>query len=156
MPSKAPTKRSVKKAAAKPLTDKPELDLQVLATYTTKSVSGTSTLKYQFGVDLKSDIHIRIVGSSGKGYVNPDWVQFSVILEILDALPTDASFSSSIFAKALPGHSNNNVGFLTACLINEKVLVPVGGQDKFKWKYLGDADDLLAKVESLKQKKAAK
>ncbi|MBT3203228.1 MAG: hypothetical protein HOM14_06725 [Gammaproteobacteria bacterium] len=151
---KTTIKKPLKKATTKNPQSKSEPDMQVLAVCTTKSVSGSSTLKYQISIDTKSDIHIRVISSSGTGFVNPSYYPLNDILNILVSHPADAPFSSSLLANGLEleGRSNNNAAFITAVLLQEKILVPFGGQDKFKWKY-NSADELLDHIEKLKAKK---
>ena len=114
-----------------------ESDFQILKACTTKTVSGSSTLKYQIGADPSSDIHFRVISSSGSGYVNPIWHSLNDILAVLEAHPSDVPFSSAILAGGLKlkGHSNNNIGFLIAVLLQEQILASFEGEDKFKWRY---------------------
>jgi hypothetical protein len=125
-----------------------------LKTCTTKSVSGSSTLKYQIGTGPNSDIHLRVISSSGSGYVNPIWHSLNDILAVLEAHPIDAPFSSAILAQGLKlkGQSNNNIGFLIAVLLQEKILASFEGEEKFKWRY-NSASKFLEHAENLKSEK---
>jgi len=131
-----------------------ESDIQVLAVCSTESVSGSSTLKYQIGTDANSDIHFRVISSSGSGYVNPIWYSLNEILTILEAHPGNSPFTSLLISSRLKieGRSNNNVGFLVAVLLQEKILVPFEGEEKFKWQF-NSADEFLLRVEKLKSEK---
>jgi hypothetical protein len=156
-----PAKKSVIKKASPKSTRKhqktPGPDIQILAVETCPSVSGSSTLKYQIGMAADSGIHLKVLSSSGSGFVNPTWFTLDGILNILVSHSVNLPIKSSHIAKGLEleGRSRNDAAFLIAVLAANEVLVPFGGQDKFQWKY-ASADEFLARCEKLKAGNASK
>ena len=153
-------KSVVKKTSSKTTKSAPkksEADIQVLSVQTCPSVSGSSTLKYQIGTAADSGIHLKILSSSGSGFVNPTWFALDDILNILVSHSVETSIKSSHLAKGLEleGRSRNDAAFLTGVLAANEILVPFGDQDKFQWRY-ASADIFLAKCEKPKAGNAAK
>jgi len=156
-----PTKSTIKRAVVKKATKKPsktqEQAIQVLSVGSCSSVSGVSTLKYQIGIDADSAIQLKILSSSGSGFVNPTWYPLERILDVLTAHSVKKPIKSSDLTKGLElcGKSRNDSAFIVATLAANDILVPLGGQEKYQWKY-NSADALLAKVEQLKSGNALK
>ena len=155
------TKRSiVKKTTQKSIKSpqkKPGPDIQILAVETCPSVSGSSTLKYQIGTDPESGIHLKILSSSGSGFVNPTLFALDDILNVLVSHSVETPIKSAHLAKGLEleGRSRNDSAFLVAVLLANEILVSFGGKDKFQWKY-ASADTFLAHCEKLKSGNAKK
>ena len=155
MAIKSTVKRSVKKTTPKSAihkpNPKPEEAIQVLAVESCLSVSRASTLKYQIGIDPDSAIHLKVLSSSGSGFVNPTWYPLDRILDVLTAHSVKTPIKSSDLAKGLEleGKSRNDSAFQAALLLANDILVPFGGKEKYHWKY-ASADAFLAKVEQLK------
>jgi hypothetical protein len=59
------TKKSLRKETAIP-------DLTILKTASCPTLSGSSTLEYQFGKDATGKLHLRISGSDGGGFFSKE------------------------------------------------------------------------------------
>lgn len=156
-----PAKKSVTKKALSKSTNrprkKPDPDIQILAVETCPSVSGSSTLNYQIGTAAESGILLKILSSSGSGFVNPTWFALDDILNVLVSHSIETPIKSSHLVKGLKleGRSRNDAAFLAGVLSANEILVPFGGQDNFQWKY-ASADYFLAHCEKLQAGNASK
>ena len=97
-----------------------EKEIRVLRKGTCPSLSGRSTLSYEFGHDGKS-ILFHIADNSGSGHFNSEWIPLNAILDLLHE--TKGPFSLSIFKSLYPGRSINSIGFLGAALKKEGLIV---------------------------------
>jgi len=156
-----PAKKQVIKKASPNSTKSPQKksgpDIQILTVETCPSVSGSSILKYQIGMTAESGIHLKILSSSGSGFVNPTWFALDDILNVLVSHSVEIPIKSSHLAKGLEleGRSRNDSAFLVAVLVANDILVSFVGQDKFQWKYVS-ADAFLAHCEKLKAGNASR
>jgi predicted HTH transcriptional regulator len=84
------------------------------------SLSGLSTLTYKIGCKDDKEVCLSIVGNTGKGVFNKDWVS----LKEIDSMLT--SEKKPITSKSLhglfEGKSSNSAGFILAVLLNEGLL----------------------------------
>jgi len=153
---KSVSKKAFPKSAKSPQ-KKSGPDIQILAVETCPSVSGSSTLKYQIGMSAESSILLKVLSSSGSGFVNPTWFALDDILNVLVSHSVETPIKSSHLAKGLEleGRSRNDAAFLVAVLVANEILVPFGDRDKFQWKY-ASADAFLAHCEKLKAGNASK
>ena len=55
------------------------MTMRILKVDSGPSLSGKSMLTYQVGVDEQGQIHIRILGNTGRGYFSKDWVAHQAI-----------------------------------------------------------------------------
>ena len=156
-----PAKKSVIKKASPKSTKSPQKksgpDIQILAVETCPSVSGSSTLKFQIGMAAESGIQLKILSSSGSGFVNPTWFALDDILNVLVSHSVETPIKSSHLAKGLEleGRSRNDSAFLAGILVANAILVQFAGKDKFQWKY-ASVDAFLAHCEKLKSGNAKK
>jgi len=122
--------------------------ISILKVGTCPSLSGKSKLSYEIGCDAESAIHFRVVGNSGGGQHNVEWVTMEKIGKSLSESTAITSFSlHSIFK----GKSLNNGGFLLAVLKHEG-LVLAPEDEKVRSYQLGDPGKFMAEVKALMEK----
>ncbi|MFT3962234.1 hypothetical protein [Propionivibrio sp.] len=109
---------------------------------TCPSLSGYSELTYHIGCDAKGAIHLRVVGNSGSGKFNPDWVSLSRIESLIAERPDRTTLSAAALRPVFQGKSRNSPSFLFAALLSESIVR--GGPDK-------DSGYLLGEVKAFKQ-----
>lgn len=137
----------------KPSDNTATLDIELVLTHKTKTVSGKSDLTYHIGKDDESNMHIRVWVNSSNGFFSNEWVQLSAIIALLEKQAGE-SFTSFVLEPLFTGKSVNTPGFLVAILLNEGLLALEEGK---KQKYVYDsADGLLAKSQNAKPRKTAK
>ncbi len=124
-------KKAVQKAAApeastkattgKAITTKATtgLPLRILKIARCPTVSGKSTLTYQFGCTPESVIKVRLYGNTGNGFLNQDWIAWTAIQEKLEL---HSPFTSQVLHALFSGKSLNSPGFLMAVLKAEGVV----------------------------------
>jgi hypothetical protein len=71
--------------------------IRVLATRATKSLSGKCEIAYQLGCDHEKQLHLRLLGTSGRGTFSKYWFSFASIDEILTSIP----FASGVVSRSL-------------------------------------------------------
>ena len=97
--------------------------VQVVQSSTCETVSGRSTITYEFGVNPERQAMFRITSNTGGGMFGRDWVVVSALIEILRA-PTNAEEIRAVaFRPLFEGKSINTQSFLLAALLSEKVVV---------------------------------
>jgi hypothetical protein len=135
-----------KKATTK---DKPQSTIQVLKEATCPTSSGKSKLGYQIGIDDSGEIFLTVVSNTGGGFFSAgEWISFSDIQAAIEAWPADAPITSMAFARLYRGKSANNPGFLTAVLVAEGLLEPLG--DRKRVHSACDPTAFLEQIEELK------
>jgi len=105
----------------KPSNDPASKEIEIVSTQKTKTVSKKSTLTYHIGKDEEANQYIRIWVNSGNGYFSNEWIPVSRILEIL-AKHKAGPFTSRILDELFTGKSVNSASFLSAVLLNERML----------------------------------
>jgi hypothetical protein len=83
------------------------------------SLSGKSKLTYKTGLMDDSEICISIVGNTGKGIFNKDWISLE---EIHSLLANQEKVTSGSLHGLFEGKSSNSAGFILAVLLKEGVL----------------------------------
>ena len=81
-------------------------------------------LNYDILHDDKQNIYLRFVSNSGGGFFSPDIIALTAIKDVLQKLPTEKVFSSTVFNCLFVGKSANNASFLAAVLRQEGMLCP--------------------------------
>lgn len=121
--------------------------VRILKTATCPSLSGKSKLTYNIGCNTAGEIGFCIVLNSGGGLFNKEWIPQSSIQPLLDKIPKGNPVRSSTFLPIFQGKSVNTAGFLTALLLQEKLLQPLA--DKPRCYELLDPEPFVAAVNAL-------
>jgi hypothetical protein len=128
--------------------DKPQPTIQVKEA-SCKTASAKSTLGYQIFIDDSGEIFFTVVSNTGGGFFSAgEWISFSDIQAAIETWPKDAPITSMAFARLYRGKSANNPGFLTAVLVAEGLLEPLG--DRKRVHRACDPTRFLEKIEALK------
>ncbi len=90
--------------------------------YACPGLSGKTTLTYEVGIEADQSIWLRLVKSSGGGFLSDDWVSIDAVIETLKQEPSP--FSSYALHTHFKGKSANTPGFLMAVLRHEELVVP--------------------------------
>lgn len=123
--------------------------VRVLKSATCKSLSGTATLSYQFGLQGEADLAMRLAQSTGGGFFNQDWVPLVRVQKVLQRKTGDNRVTSLSLRPIFEGKSVNSAGFLLAALLNEGAVRPVAGLDR---RYeVGDVEAFVSRVQALGQ-----
>jgi len=94
--------------------------MRILKIWECPSVSARSVLSYEVGCKNGKDVYFRVVGNSGTGIFNKDWVAWAEIETLLSMV--GAPITSGRFKKLAVGKSANTPGFIAAVLISEGLL----------------------------------
>jgi hypothetical protein len=128
--------------------DKPQPTIKVLEK-TCPTSSGKSTLGYQIRSDDAGEIFLTVVSNTGGGFFSAgEWISLSDIQAAIEAWPDDAPITSMAFGRLYRGKSANNPGFLTAVLVAEGLLEPLG--DRKRVYSACDPTAFLEQIEELK------
>lgn len=92
-------------------------DIRVLKTTVCQSLSGRSTLSYDIGIKNGQDVYFRLVGNSGTGIFNKDWIALGEIETLLAA--EGQPITSGRLKGLAVGKSANTPGFIFAVLVKE-------------------------------------
>ena len=134
--------------------DKPQTDIQFLKEAALKEAacptsSGKSTLGYLIKADNSGEIFLTVVSNTGGGFFSRgEWISLSDIQAAIEAWPEDSPITSMAFARLYRGKSANNPGFLTAVLVAEGLLEPLG--DRKRVHRACDPTAFLEQIEELK------
>ena len=127
---------------------KPEDDsMQVLATGTCDTLSGSSRLTYHIGVSPDSEIYIRVHSNTGGGFFSQEWVAFEDILQALKKRPEGKPITSILLHPLFKGKSVNTPAFLLSVMLHEKLIRSLQG--KLRRHELMDSSAFMAKVDRL-------
>ncbi len=114
--------------------------MQTLKQDTCPGLSGKNTLTYELGQEHDQSIFLRLVKSSGGGFLHNDWISVTAIME---TLRTAASpFTSWAVHMLFLRKSANSPAFLMAVLRHEGLVLP--DPDKPQAFVLDDPDAALA------------
>ena len=100
----------------------PKDPIQVLVRYTASKLSPRSEglIFYAIGRhEVSGELFLKITGNQGGGLHSKEWIELSAVDEILQSLPADKPFKSSVMKKLFKSGSANNAGFLCAILRSE-------------------------------------
>jgi hypothetical protein len=109
---------------------KSEVVIRVLKSATTKSISGRSSLKYEFGSAADNTVYIRITNNSASGQFSPEWVKVDDILKALAKARKGDPLTSFLLEPLLRGRSVNTHAFIMAALTNEGLLRVLKGKKR--------------------------
>ena len=98
-------------------------EMKDLKTSECPSLSGLSTLSYKIGCNNDKEVCLSIVGNTGKGIFNKDWI---VLEEIHSLLANQEKVTSGSLHELFDGRSSNSAGFFLAALLKEGVLKLIG------------------------------
>jgi len=108
-------------------------------------LSNKSVGKVSFEIALNNDDekrYIRLTSNDSGGLFSKEWIKLDDINTLLESLPIDQPFKSSIFKGIIKGASSNNTSFLSACLRCSDVALIIESE---KSKYLHLPHPLLTK-----------
>ena len=121
-----------------------EPEPQVVKETSCPSLSATSDITYQIGIDQQGTIHLRLTGNSGNGYFNGYWVPLPEILTTLQE--AEGPFIWSALCPLFEGRSVNSACFLMAVLLAEKIVIP--SKEKPRRYEMADPKEFMAKVQA--------
>ena len=116
----------------------PQQPMRVLKINTCPSLSGRSELTYHLGCNTEGEAHLRVIGNTGSGQFNPDWVPLSAIENALSKHPASQPMTSAVLQPLFRGRSSNSPAFLFAALKSEGLVLV--GQHKDSGYLLGDLE----------------
>jgi hypothetical protein len=95
-------------------------EMKDLKTSECPSLSGSSILTYQIGCNDDKDVCLSIVGNTGKGIFNKDWIS----LEEIDSLmgTEKGPITSGSLKELFVVKSSNSAGFVLAVILSEGLL----------------------------------
>ena len=97
----------------------PKDPIQILVRYTASKLSPRSEglIFYAIGRhEVSGELFLKITGNQGGGLHSKEWIELSAVDEILQLLPADKPFKSSVMKRLFKSGSANNAGFLCAIL----------------------------------------
>ena len=107
-------------------------------------LSGNNTLTYEIGMENDESFWLRLVKSSGGGFLCKDWVAMATVIDTLRQAPVP--FTSYELHKLFAGKSVNTLGFVMAVLKHEGLVTPA--PDKQQAFVIDDLDVALEKFRS--------
>ena len=87
-------------------------------------LSRKSTGKVGYELSLNDDdgkLYLRLTSNDSGGLFSKEWVSIDDTLNLLENLPADKSFKSSLFKAVIKGGSANNVSFFSAVMRCENI-----------------------------------
>ena len=109
---------------------------RILKHHTCPSLSGNSILSYHLGYDAVGEICFQLIGNTGSGKFNTDWVSLSGIEALIAKRPDCSTLSSATLRHLFQGKSTNSPSFLFAVLFAEEIVR--AGPDRDSGYLLGD------------------
>ena len=91
------------------------------------TLSGKSTLRYEFALDPTKAVIVRVTGCSGGGFFSNEWVSLT---GIRSALQKASPFTAILLFPLFHGKSVNTPGYLLAVLRAEKLIQPLPGKTR--------------------------
>ena len=95
-------------------------EMKDLKTSECPSLSGSSILTYKIGCNDDKDVCLSIVGNTGKGIFNRDWISLEEIDSLLAA--EKGPITSGSLKELFDGKSSNSAGFVLAVILSEGLL----------------------------------
>ena len=123
-PAKSPAKSS---PAATPKEQPPELNIKVIKSAETTSLTGTGVLGYEIGTDEAGETHYRITANNAGGFFSGEWVSWPAIYGVCNG---HTQITSVQFRALFKGKSVNTAGFLMAVLQQEGLVQRVPGKTR--------------------------
>ena len=96
--------------------------MQTIKKDTCPSLSGNATISYEIGMEPDQSFWLRLVKSSGGGFLSKDWISIDAVMDTLRAAASP--FTSYAIHTHFNGKSINSPGFFMAALRQEKLVVP--------------------------------
>jgi len=96
--------------------------MKTLHQNTCSGLSGTNEITYEIGLENDQSLWLKLVKSSGGGFVSKQWVAMAAIMETLKG--ADTPFTSYVFHTHFSGKSINSPSFLMAVLKQEGLVEP--------------------------------
>ena len=118
LPTAVPTKSAI---ASEPT------DVQICKRGSCPTLSGKSTLRYEFALDPTKAFIVRVTGCSGGGFFSNEWVSLS---GIRSALQKASPFTAILLFPLFHGKSVNTPGYLLAVLRAEKLIQALPGKNR--------------------------
>lgn len=113
-------------------TDTPTLNpKQIIKTSSCRALSGNGEIGYEFSLDNKKTLHIRITSNTGGGYFTGEHVALTEIESELFSQPDPSRLTSGALQPLFRGKSVNTPAFLMAALRNEGFVKPIGELKRF-------------------------
>lgn len=106
-----------------------EVPCRILKIGTCPTLSGRSELTYHLGSTANAEIQFRLLGNSGNGQFNSDWVSLQVIEKLLTQHSADKPMTSRVMLTLFRGKSSNSPAFLFAVLKAEGLVRDGEGKD---------------------------
>ncbi|WP_417316067.1 hypothetical protein [Cycloclasticus pugetii] len=104
---------------------------QIIKTSSCKALSGNGEIGYEFSLDNKKSLHIRITSNSGGGFFSDESIPISDIEHILFSQTDPSRLTSVAFQPLFKGKSVNTPAFLMTALRNEGFVKPIGELKRF-------------------------
>ena len=123
-PAKSPAKSS---PAVTPKEQPPELNIKVIKSAETTSLTGTGVLGYEIGSDESGVTHYRITANNAGGFFSQEWVSWPAIYGVCNG---HSQITSVLFRALFKGKSVNTAGFLMAVLQQEGLVQRVPGKTR--------------------------
>jgi hypothetical protein len=127
--AKTPAKSSPAKSspAVTPKEQPPELNIKVIKSAETTSLTGTGVLGYEIGTDEAGETHYRITANNAGGFFSGEWVSWPAIYGVCNG---HTQITSVMFRALFKGKSVNTAGFLMAVLQQEGLVQRVPGKTR--------------------------
>ena len=103
----------------------------ILKTSSCKALSGNGEIGYEFSLDNKKALHIRIKSNSGGGFFSDESIPISEIERVLFSQTDPSRLTSGALQPLFRGKSVNTPAFLMAALRNEGFVKPIGELKRF-------------------------
>jgi len=104
---------------------------QIIKTSSCQALSGNGEIGYEFSLDNKKALHIRITSNSGGGFFSDESIPISEIERILFSQTDPSRLTSVALQPLFRGKSVNTPAFLMAALRNEGFVKPIGELKRF-------------------------
>jgi len=108
----------------------PDSSIRILKVANCPSLSGKSTLTYHIGCNAQSDILLRVVDNTGRGFFSKEWVSLNTIFQAFDKKAVDKPIISLLLYPLFQGKSLNTPAFLLAVLKQEGLVSPLEDHPK--------------------------
>jgi hypothetical protein len=106
-------------------------NFKTLKLSTCNALSGNGEIGYEFSLDNKKSLHIRITSNSGGGYFSDESIPMTEIERILFSQPDPSRLTSIAIQPLFKGKSVNTPAFLMAARRNEGFVKPIGELKRF-------------------------
>jgi len=97
-----------------------EEGMRILKMGECQSLSGRSTLTYSISCREDKEVYLSLVGNTGKGIFNKDWISLVLLDPLLAS--EEKPITSGLLRELFKGKSSNSAGFVLAVLLKEGLL----------------------------------